>query len=211
MVKWSGTIFSLPNTWWPFPHLENSKSIEIISAVDEGTSSHREGGRVIPSPSHKKHSDVNPPSLLPVRQPDTNTAPCFNLALVPMPHYHNDIGASSPPSLQTPTHIASNLTHSSPSLLISFVLHDDPNQTHSSLVYSIKKALQVPSKTDLKMDDLDDSRSMLGSDDSSSHLEPNDGMLLSYYQKDIKLEALAKHAPTINKFLSKKRRSTSTM
>lgn len=60
------------------------------------------------------------------------------------------------------------------------------------------------------MDDLGDSGSALGSDDSGSHFEPDDDMLLSNYQKYIKLEALASRAPTKNNSRPKKERSTFT-
>lgn len=60
------------------------------------------------------------------------------------------------------------------------------------------------------MEDLGDTGSMLGSEDSGSPLEPDDDMPLAHYQKDIKLEALARRAPTKNKSQSKKGRSTST-
>lgn len=60
------------------------------------------------------------------------------------------------------------------------------------------------------MEDLDDYGSVLGSEDSGSLLEPDDDMLFSHYHKDIKLEALARRAPSKNKTRSKKGRSTST-
>lgn len=52
--------------------------------------------------------------------------------------------------------------------------------------------------------DLGDSGLLLGSEDSSSSMEPDDDMLLSHYQKDTKLEALARRAPTKTKTRLKK-------
>lgn len=55
--------------------------------------------------------------------------------------------------------------------------------------------------------DLGDDGSLQGSEDSGSLPEPEDDMILSHYQKDIKLEVLARRAPTKNKTGLKKGRS----
>lgn len=100
-----------------------------------------------------------------------------------------------------PTPNSSPSPHSQPShrLLLSLASQNDVDQNHSSLVNKVKLAFLAPPQPDLQMDDFGDSRSMMASEDSGFLLEQDDNMLLSHYQKDIKLEALARRAPTKNK------------
>lgn len=72
-------------------------------------------------------------------------------------------------------------------------------------------ALLPAPPTDHQMDnleDLGDSGSSLGSEDSGASQEQDDDMLLSHFQKDIKLEAFARRAPTKNKTRLKKGKSS---
>lgn len=204
-----------------FPHLEKANTVDSFSPVDEGTSSRPETRQVIsnpgtetlssmepPFPLLERPSDLEPPYPLPEKPSDTRTAPCSDLALLPLINLPK--GTCSPLSCQTSTH--NTLTNPQPSspLLLSSVRHDDSDKAHSTLVNNLEMALHVPSKADLQMDDLDDSGSVMGSEDSGSPLEPDDDMLLSHFHKNIKLEALARRAPSKNKSRPKKGRSTST-
>lgn len=77
----------------------------------------------------KKLSDITPSFPMPEREPDRNTAPCSDLALVPMLLCRTDVGTSTPLSPQALTHASSSHNLCSPPLLLSSVRHDDPDQS----------------------------------------------------------------------------------
>lgn len=136
----------------------------------------------------------HPACPLPDQSASVGTIPPSPLSHSPYP--------TIPPTLQPPDQ----------PLLLSSETLSDPDSNHSSLVNKVRLALLPPPPLkDSKMDDpggSEDGESLLGSEDSGSLFEPEDDMILSHYQKDIKLEALARRAPTKNKARSKKGRSS---
>lgn len=76
-------------------------------------------------------------------------------------------------------------------------LGDDSN--HLLMVIRVKEALSQPLSKDQNMED-----------DTDSSMEPEDGMLLLQYQRDIKLETLARRDPSKGNTISKKGRKFAT-
>lgn len=182
-----------------FPYLEKIKPVGLISTVEVGPSSHPEGDHSDFSPSPEERPD----NIHPVKP----TLPCNPLTLIPTLDDSDGMGAPNLPSHPVHCRSTSFQTHSNQPLLLSFALQNITIQNHYSLVDRVKLALQASPQCDLQMEDLGDlgdSGLLLGSEDSSSSMEPDDDMLLSHYQKDTKLEALARRAPTKTKTRLKK-------
>lgn len=70
----------------------------------------------------------------------------------------------------------------------------------------VKTALQPSPPPDQAMEELKESKPHVDSEESREKKEPNDDMLIVHYQKDIKLEALARRAHSKNGSLQKKGR-----
>lgn len=134
---------------------------------------------------------------------------CTTLTIIPLPDKPTSLEITNPPSHPVFNRSSPIQAHSNTPLLLTSVSHADGDESHSSLVDRVKLALHSPRQHDFQMEDGDDEGSLLGSDDPGSPLEPEDDMLLSHYQKDVKLEALARRAPNKNKSCPKKGRSTS--